>query len=244
LRLARRASRAMCATWTGNRGGNNRATMVVYGARRGRDVCAADVPPSDPMPVDRRARCLPQRPAPTGGRLSCRGLWGPSQAQGAPRGCPVPAASDPIGADKDRLDKAGVPLDPRGYRSRYPLALDMLQTSGTRLPHGWIAGDDEMGRPYWWRRRLDRLGERSMLVVPGHTLMRDLETAPPEYNGRGHRPQRPWPRIDQWSIALSRDAWAPIDVAMVPTAPWSSRWSKLQWWHARRSVRKASRRWP
>jgi len=82
--------------------------------------------------------------------------------------------------DKARLDKAGVPTNHRGYRSRHQLALDMLQASGTRLPHGWIAGDDEMGRPYWFRRRLDRLGARYRLAVPGHTLIRNLETAPPE----------------------------------------------------------------
>lgn len=62
--------------------------------------------------------------------------------------------------DKARLDKAGVPNDHRGSRSRHQWALDMLQASGTRLPHGWSAGDDEMGRPYWFRRRLDGLGER------------------------------------------------------------------------------------
>src|SRR6266487_976766 len=72
--------------------------------------------------------------------------------------------------DKARLDKAGVPNAHRGYRSRHQLALDMLQTSGTRLPHGWIAGDDEMGRPYWFRRRLAGLGEHYMLAVPGNTL--------------------------------------------------------------------------
>ena len=52
--------------------------------------------------------------------------------------------------------KRGCPHAHRGYRSRHQLALDMLQTRGTRLPHGWIAGDDEMGRPYWFRRRLAR----------------------------------------------------------------------------------------
>jgi hypothetical protein len=48
---------------------------------------------------------------------------------------------------KARLDKAGVPTAHRGYRSRHQLAWDMLPTSGLRLPHGWSAGDDEMGRP-------------------------------------------------------------------------------------------------
>ena len=75
--------------------------------------------------------------------------------------------------DKARLDKAGVPHAQRGYRSRHPWALDMLQTRGPPLPHGWSAGDDEMGRPYWFRRRLARLGERSRLAVPGNTLILD-----------------------------------------------------------------------
>jgi SRSO17 transposase len=114
--------------------------------------------------------------------------------------------------DKARLDKAGVPPAQRGYRSRHQLALDMLQTSGTQLPHGWIAGDDEMGRPYWFRRRLDRLGERYLLAVPSNTLIRDLETAPPVSSGRGRQPQRPWQSVEQWSQALSDDAWKRVDV--------------------------------
>jgi len=114
--------------------------------------------------------------------------------------------------DPARLAKAGVPHDRRGYRSRHQLALDMLQESGARLPHAWIAGDDEMGRPYWFRRRLDRLGERYLLAVPGNTLMRDLETAPPESRGRGRRPTRPWQRVDQWSTSLAQDTWTTIDV--------------------------------
>src|SRR3989442_15153197 len=68
---------------------------------------------------------------------------------------------------------------------------DMLEQHGASLPHGWIAGDDEMGRPYWFRRRLDHLGERSLLAVPGNTLMRDLEAVLPTYSGRGGRPAGP-----------------------------------------------------
>jgi SRSO17 transposase len=56
--------------------------------------------------------------------------------------------------DKARLHKAGVPKTHRGYRTRHQLALDMLEKNGPVLPHAWIAGDDEMGRPYWFRRRL------------------------------------------------------------------------------------------
>ena len=68
----------------------------------------------------------------------------------------------------------------------------MLATHGAALPHRWIAGDDEMGRPSWFRRRLASLGERYLLAVPSNTTIRDLETPPPEYGGKGRHPTRPW----------------------------------------------------
>ncbi len=71
--------------------------------------------------------------------------------------------------DKARLNKAGVPTAHRGYRTRHQLALAMLEQDGASLPHRWIAGDDEMGRPYWFRRRLAALGERYVLAVPSNT---------------------------------------------------------------------------
>jgi SRSO17 transposase len=114
--------------------------------------------------------------------------------------------------DKARLHKAGVPKAHRGYRTRHQLALDMLEKNGPVLPHAWIADDDEMGRPYWFRRRLAGLGERYLLAVPSNTLIRDLETAPPVASGRGRQPQRPWQSVEQWSQALSDDAWKRVDV--------------------------------
>lgn len=88
----------------------------------------------------------------------------------------------------------------------------MLATNGVALPHRWIAGDDEMGRPSWFRRRLATLGERYLLAVPSNTLLRDLETEVPESSGRGRRPNRPWHSVAQWSQALGDDAWKRIDV--------------------------------
>ena len=82
--------------------------------------------------------------------------------------------------EKARLDKAGVPKGSRGYRTRHPLALAMLAKNSACLPHSWMAGDDEMGRPSWFRRRLAVLGERYVLAVPSNTTMRALEVAPPE----------------------------------------------------------------
>jgi SRSO17 transposase len=42
--------------------------------------------------------------------------------------------------------------------------------------------------------------------------MRDLETEPPAYSGRGRRPKRPWHNVETWSQALDEDSWQRIDV--------------------------------
>ena len=69
-----------------------------------------------------------------------------------------------------------------------------------------------MGRPAWFRRRLASLGERSLLAVPSNTPIRDLETPPPEYGGKGRHPTRPWQSVVAWSQALDDAAWRRIDV--------------------------------
>jgi SRSO17 transposase len=114
--------------------------------------------------------------------------------------------------DKARLAKAGVPQGSRGYRTRHQVALEMLAKNGAGLPHSWIAGDDEMGRPSWFRRRLAALGERYVLAVPSNTTIRDLEVEPPTYSGRGRRPQRPWLSVEAWSQALADETWVRIEV--------------------------------
>lgn len=114
-------------------------------------------------------------------------------------------------ADKERCQKAGVPKGTR-YRTRHQLCLEMLRSHGRVLPHSWIAGDDEMGRPYWFRRRLDRLHERYLLAVPSNTLIRDLDADPPPYSGRGRHPKRPWTRVDEWRAAREKEEWTEIDV--------------------------------
>ena len=114
--------------------------------------------------------------------------------------------------DTARLDKAGVPKASRAYRTRHQLALEMLAAHGASLPHRWIAGDDEMGRPYWFRRRLAALDERYLLAVPSNTAIRDLETPLPEYRGKGRRPVRSWHSVQAWSQALDATAWRRMDV--------------------------------
>jgi hypothetical protein len=113
--------------------------------------------------------------------------------------------------DKARRKKCGVPQEIR-FQTRHALALEMLADHGTRLPHAWIAGDDEMGRSSAFRRDLRALGEQYLLAVPSNTLVRDLEAEAPEYCGRGRRPQVCFVRVDRWREALPKDAWTTIDV--------------------------------
>ncbi len=113
--------------------------------------------------------------------------------------------------DKNQRRKAGVPKEVR-FRTRHQLALDMLEEKGALLPHGWIAGDDEMGRPMWFRQALQQRQERYFLGVPSNTLVRDLDAAPPRYRGWGKRPQTPFGRVDHWAQALPESAWTTVEV--------------------------------
>jgi len=113
--------------------------------------------------------------------------------------------------DKARRKKCAVPKQIR-YQTRHALALDMLQNNGQYLPHGWIAGDDEMGRSSRFRRDLRALDEQYLLAVPSNTGIRDLDSPPPAYAGRGQRPKQPFQRVDIWRDSLSDDAWTRIDV--------------------------------
>jgi SRSO17 transposase len=113
--------------------------------------------------------------------------------------------------DKPRRRKGGVP-DERRFQTRHALGLEMLAEHRARLPHAWIAGDDEMGRSSAFRRDLRGLGERYLLAVPSNTLVRDLQAEAPEYGGRGAPPRVPFVRTDRWREALLESAWTTIDV--------------------------------
>ena len=112
---------------------------------------------------------------------------------------------------KARRKEVGVPVAVK-LRTRHQLALEMLDECGRSLPHSWVAGDDEMGRPSGFLGRLRGLGERYLLGVPSNTLVRDLEVSPPNDSGRGRRYKSPFLRLDRWRAALAEDAWTSIEV--------------------------------
>ena len=113
--------------------------------------------------------------------------------------------------DRARRKGAGVPKEIK-FRTRHQLALEMLDECGKHLRHGWVAGDDEMGRSSGFRRELQARTERYLLGVPSNTLVRDLDVPPPQYSGRGRRPMSPFCRLDRWRAALAEDAWTRIEV--------------------------------
>ncbi len=112
---------------------------------------------------------------------------------------------------KCRRNKVGVPAEIR-FRTRHELMLEMLDERGPLLPHGWIAGDDELGRSSWFRQELRARNECYLLAVPSNTLVRDLTAPDPPYRGRGPRPQVPFTRVDRWCAGIPESAWQTIDV--------------------------------
>jgi SRSO17 transposase len=113
--------------------------------------------------------------------------------------------------DRARRTKCGVPRGTK-HRTRHELVLEMLVEHGTLLPHAWIAGDDELGRPAEFREKLRENGEKYLLAVPANTLVRDLDAAPPASAG-GKRPRKNrYQRASQWAATQPEKAWTTVAV--------------------------------
>jgi SRSO17 transposase len=100
--------------------------------------------------------------------------------------------------DKTRREKCGVPRGTK-HRTRHELVLEMLDERGADLPHAWITGDDEMGRPAEFREKLRQRGEKYLLAVPANTLVRDLGVASPPSTGGGRPRKVPYVRMSKWA---------------------------------------------
>jgi SRSO17 transposase len=114
--------------------------------------------------------------------------------------------------DKKRLRKSRVPKHKQRYRTRTQMCLELLELHSSRLPHQWITGDDEMGQPAEFRRKLRSLNEQYLLAVPKNTSVADLEIPPPEYSGLGRPPVHRMVRIEKWTESQPDESWERIDV--------------------------------
>ena len=61
--------------------------------------------------------------------------------------------------DKHRRQACHVPEDMH-YHTRHEQCLEMLDLWGEQVPHGWVTGDDELGRHTRFRQQLRARGER------------------------------------------------------------------------------------
>ena len=113
--------------------------------------------------------------------------------------------------DKQRRQACHVP-EAVSYRTRHEQCLEMLDLWGEQVPHGWVTGDDELGRHTQFRQALRERGERYVLGVPCTTTVRDLEAPLPTYQGRGRRPKAPWHSVSAWRHALGPDEWTRLTV--------------------------------
>jgi len=98
------------------------------------------------------------------------------------------------------------------YHTRQEQCLGMLDLWGEQVPHGWVTGDDELGRHTGFRQALRERGERYVLGVPCTTIIRDLEAPVPAYQGRGRPPKPPWQAVSVWRHALASEGWTRLTV--------------------------------
>jgi hypothetical protein len=87
------------------------------------------------------------------------------------------------------------------FQEGWRIAAELLGRCREGLPHAWVAGDDEFGRPAHVRAGLRQERERDVLDVPSDPVVRDLECRRPRRRraGRGARRQVPFGRVDAWT---------------------------------------------
>src|SRR5882724_5470735 len=113
--------------------------------------------------------------------------------------------------DEPRRQACHVPKEVQ-YHTRQAQCLEILDAWGDQVPHGWVTGDDELGRHTRFRHELRERGERYVLGVPCNTTIRDLEAPSPAYQGRGRRPKAPWQSVRAWRTSLGLYGWTHLTV--------------------------------
>jgi SRSO17 transposase len=115
--------------------------------------------------------------------------------------------------DEVRREKCHVPPEV-GFQETWRIALDLLDRSLPGLAHGWIVGDDELGRAADFRAALRQRTERYVLDVPCNTTVRDLERRRPRRKkaGVGRKREVPFRRADSWAASQPESRWERITV--------------------------------
>ena len=112
--------------------------------------------------------------------------------------------------DKSRCNKAGIPQEHQVMKTRHTQSLEMIVGRGKKLPHKWIAGDDEMDKVPWFCRDLLAQNEPYMFAVPSNLLICDLET-PGEYCKKcGQEFEREFINVRDWAKNIPTKKWKTI----------------------------------
>jgi SRSO17 transposase len=112
-------------------------------------------------------------------------------------------------ADAKHRTKTYVPKDVT-FQEGWRIGLDLLRSSGRRLPHGWVTGDDEFGRAAEFRAELRLDKERYVLDVPCNTQVRDLSMRRPPAREGGRERWAEWERADAWAARQPKGRWRPF----------------------------------
>jgi SRSO17 transposase len=115
--------------------------------------------------------------------------------------------------DPARRAKCHVPEEVE-FRQGWRIAAELIERCSPGLPHAWVVGDDEFGRPAHFRAWLRGRGERYVLDVPSDTVVRDLECPRPPSRRAGHgRPRAvPFGRVDAWAAAQPGGRWTRLTI--------------------------------
>jgi SRSO17 transposase len=101
----------------------------------------------------------------------------------APKGAALVAAQLYLPKDwADDAERRAATYVPEGRRflKGWEIADELVLNAEKRLPHAWVVGDDEFGRPSEFRDRLGDRGQSYLLEVPSNTRVR----RPPHWPGR------------------------------------------------------------
>jgi SRSO17 transposase len=115
-------------------------------------------------------------------------------------------------ADAERREATHVPPEVT-FQEAWRIATDLLRRNAS-LPHAWIVGDDEFGRPSEFRQWLRKQGERYLLDVPCNTTIRDREQRRPPRRraGVGRKREVPFCRVDTWAARQPAARWTRFTV--------------------------------
>jgi len=105
--------------------------------------------------------------------------------------------------DGARRAKTYVPDDVE-FKKNWQIADELLLLHGPKVPHAWILGDDEYGRPTEFRDKLADRHECYLLEVPSNTIVRK----PSDWPGRAAK----WRSVSKRKQRIAPDRWKRLTI--------------------------------